>query len=228
MSINPRTYAAQAMFIKSAPALEIAPEGDRPEFAFIGRSNVGKSSLLNMLMAKKLAMTSQTPGKTQLLNYYALRQTYWVDLPGYGYARAGKAQREGFAELITSYMEGRKSLVCVLVLIDLRLEPQKIDIEFMEYLMEKQIPFAMVFTKADKLAPTKVGPAVADYQNKMLDRWLGLPPAFATSAEKGLGKVDVLAYLEELETTALASGEFKPGELILSVKSLPKGNNKGY
>jgi GTP-binding protein len=222
MSHNPRSYATQPIFIKSAPALDIAPVGDRPEFAFIGRSNVGKSSLLNMLLSKKLALTSQTPGKTQLLNYFALRHTYWVDLPGYGYARAGKAQREGFAELITSYMEGRKSLICVLVLLDLRLEPQKIDIEFMEYLMEKEIPFAMVFTKADKLAPTKVGPAVAEYQNKMLENWLGLPPAFATSAEKGTGKVDVLAYLNDLEETALASGEFTPGDLILTAKSIRK------
>jgi GTP-binding protein len=222
MTINPRTYAAQPIFIKSAPKLEIAPQADRPEFAFIGRSNVGKSSLLNMLLQKKLAQTSATPGKTQLLNYFALRHTYWVDLPGYGYARAGKAQREGFAEMITEYMEGRKSLLCVLVLLDLRLEPQKIDVEFMEYLMEKEVPFAMVFTKADKLAPTKVAPAVAAYQNKMLESWLGLPPAFATSAEKGTGRQEVLDYLNELEETALASGEFEPGELIYSAKTIRK------
>lgn len=217
------SYAAKAVFIKSAPKLDIAPAPDRPEFAFIGRSNVGKSSLLNMLLSKKLAQTSSTPGKTQLLNYFALRHTYWVDLPGYGYAKTSKTLREGFAELITSYMEGRKNLLCVLVLLDIRHDPQKIDVEFMEYLMEKEVPFAMVFTKADKLAPTKVNAAVAAYQNKMLETWLGLPPAFATSAEKGLGRADVLAYLNELEASALASGEFRPGALVLPQKAVKKG-----
>jgi len=220
MSIDPRTYAPNAIFIKSAPKLEIAPEPDRPEFAFIGRSNVGKSSLMNSLLSKKLAQTSGTPGKTQLLNYFALRHTYWVDLPGYGYAKAGKSLRESFAELITSYMEGRKAVVCVLVLLDIRHEPQRIDVEFMEYLMEKQVPFAMVFTKADKLAPTKVNAVVAAYQNEMLKTWLGLPAVFATSAEKNTGKKELLAFLEELEATALASGEFTPGPLLLPAKAV--------
>ncbi len=219
----PKTYAAQPIFIKSAPKLALAPAADRPEFAFIGRSNVGKSSLLNMLLGKRLAQTSSTPGKTQLLNYFALRHTYWVDLPGYGYARTGKEARVGFARLITDYMEGRPNLVCVLVLLDIRHEPQKIDVEFMEYLMEAKVPFAMVFTKADKLAPSKVAAAVAAYQNKMLETWLGLPPAFATSAEKGLGKDDVLAYLNELEETSLASGQFTPGPLLLPQKAIKKG-----
>jgi GTP-binding protein len=185
-------------FIKSAPSLDIAPEGDRPEFAFIGRSNVGKSSLINRLAAGKLAQTSGTPGKTRLLNYYMVQDRHWVDLPGYGYAKVGKEKREEFMEIISEYLEGRKALLMIFVLIDLRHPPQKNDIEFLLYLDSRSLAHTVLFTKSDKLATTKVEPAVTEYLNLLLNHLPGLPPAFATSSETGYGRDRVLAYMEEL------------------------------
>ena len=193
-----------AKFLLSSPSVELCPPPTLPEFAFIGRSNVGKSSLMNMLMADRLALTSGTPGKTKLLNWFQVKQANWIDLPGYGYAKAGKEDRKAFAELIVDFFERRKTLVCTFVLIDIRHAALEIDLEFMEFLMEREVPFAMVFTKADKLKPTQAAKHVEDYMNLLLTRWEGLPPHFATSAEKRTGRDQMLAYLEEL--TVLGGG----------------------
>ena len=193
-----------AKFLLSSPSVELCPPPTLPEFAFIGRSNVGKSSLMNMLMADRLALTSGTPGKTKLLNWFQVKQANWIDLPGYGYAKAGKEDRKAFAELIVDFFERRKTLVCTFVLIDIRHAALEIDLEFMEFLMEREVPFAMVFTKADKLKPTLAAKHVEDYMNLLLTRWEGLPPHFATSAEKRTGRDQMLAYLEEL--TVLGGG----------------------
>ena len=194
-----------AKFLLSSPSVELCPPPTLPEFAFIGRSNVGKSSLMNMLMADRLALTSGTPGKTKLLNWYQVKQANWIDLPGYGYARAGKEDRKAFAELIVDFFERRKTLVCTFVLIDIRHEALEIDLEFMEFLMEREVPFAIAFTKADKLKTSQVATHVQAYMNLLLTRWEGLPPHFATSAEKRTGRDEMMAYIEEL--TVLGGGE---------------------
>lgn len=176
------------------------PKPDRPEYAFIGRSNVGKSSLINSLMQrKKLAKTSSTPGKTQLINHFSVNEEWFlVDLPGYGFAKVPKAQKQKFEKMIADYILGRKNLVNVFVLVDARHTPQQIDLEFMEWLGISQIPFSIVFTKLDKLKNSQVESKISAYQNKLLESWEELPQQFLTSAEKGLGREELLGYIERL------------------------------
>lgn len=177
------------------------PATDVPEYAFIGRSNVGKSSLINMLTRRKsLAKTSQTPGKTLLINHFNINNGEWylVDLPGYGYAARGRDQRERFRRIIEDYILGRVQLVNLFVLVDIRHKPQKIDMEFIEWLGENSVPFSIVFTKADKLGPNAGVAMVEAYKQELLKNWEELPPIFVTSAEKGTGRDELLDYIGEL------------------------------
>jgi GTP-binding protein len=176
------------------------PRDGRPEYAFIGRSNVGKSSLINMLTGKKgLALTSSTPGKTQLINHFLINdEWYLVDLPGYGYAQRGKAGREKIREIIDDYLDKREELTCLFVLLDCRLEPQKIDLEFINQLGESGIPFAIIFTKTDKLSSSKLNENISVYKDKLLEDWEELPPVFYTSSEYKKGRDEVLDYIDSI------------------------------
>jgi len=187
-----------AEFIISNSRVEKCPTTGLPEYAFIGRSNVGKSSLINMLTGRKgLAMTSQKPGKTQLINHFLInRDWYLVDLPGYGYARLSRDGRDGLRRMIEDYILERTELVCLFVLLDSRLEPQRIDLEFIEWLGEEGIPFALVFTKADKLSKGKLAANIAAYKERLLQQWEELPPLFITSAEARLGRDELLSYID--------------------------------
>ena len=187
-----------AEFIISNSRVEKCPTTGLPEYAFIGRSNVGKSSLINMLTGRKgLAMTSQKPGKTQLINHFLInRDWYLVDLPGYGYARLSRDGRDGLRRMIEDYILERTELVCLFVLQDSRLEPQRIDLEFIEWLGEEGIPFALVFTKADKLSRGKLAANIAAYKERLLQQWEELPPLFITSAEARLGRDELLSYID--------------------------------
>lgn len=189
-----------AEFTLSAPMVSMCPQDTKPEYAFIGRSNVGKSSLINMLTNHwKLAKTSQTPGKTLLINHFIInREWYLVDLPGYGFAKRSKKEVDKLDQMIRGYILQREQLVNVFVLVDVRLEPQKIDLEFIEWLGMSSIPFAIVFTKADKLTPNKARQAVEAYKKTLLETWEELPPIFLTSAEKREGREDVLSYIEKI------------------------------
>lgn len=189
-----------AEFVISNTDYNKCPEGTKPEYAFIGRSNVGKSSLINMLCNKKgLAMTSSKPGKTLLINHFIINDDWYVvDLPGYGYASTGKKMREQLKNIIESYILYREQLVNLFVLIDCRHEPQKIDLEFMEWLGENEIPFSIIFTKADKLPVTKLRDNIVLYKTKLLENWEELPPVFITSSEKKNGRDEVLNYIEEI------------------------------
>ncbi|MGB0176100.1 MAG: ribosome biogenesis GTP-binding protein YihA/YsxC [Owenweeksia sp.] len=190
----------KAEFFKSSAKLSQCPETKWPEYAFIGRSNVGKSSLINMLMDHKgLAKTSSRPGKTQLINHFNVNdQWYLVDLPGYGYAKVSKKAKEKFQLLIVDYMEKRENLTNVFVLIDCRHEPQRIDLEFMEWLGELGVPFSMVFTKIDKLNGNKLNSNLKAYRKKMLESWEEVPVSFSTSAESGAGRLELLGYIGEI------------------------------
>ena len=174
-----------------------APKDRIPEYAFIGRSNVGKSSLINMLMGRKdLAKTSWKPGKTQLINHFKINDTWFlVDLPGYGYAKISKKKRTIFQYFIENYFKEREQLVCTFVLIDSRHDPQKIDLEFMKFLGNNQIPFCIVFTKADKLGSSKLNKQIVSYKKKLLNTWETLPTSFITSSSSGLGKDDFLNFI---------------------------------
>lgn len=174
------------------------PDSKLPEYAFIGRSNVGKSSLINMLCNRKdLAMTSSKPGKTLLINHFLINNNWHlVDLPGYGYATAGKKMREQLQDIIESYILNREQLTCLFLLIDSRHEPQKIDLEFMEWLGENGVPFAIVFTKLDKLSNVKGKEYTRDYQEKLKESWEELPPIFITSSEKRVGRDELLNYID--------------------------------
>ncbi len=177
------------------------PDTNVPEYAFIGRSNVGKSSLINMLTRKKgLAKTSQTPGKTLLINHFRINDGQWyiVDLPGYGYAARSKTQRDELRHMIESYVLDRRQMTCLFVLVDIRHEPQKIDIEFMDWLGEHSVPFAIVFTKADKLGPMAAQRNVEAYKKELLKHWEELPPIFVTSSDKGVGRDELLNYIESI------------------------------
>jgi ribosome biogenesis GTP-binding protein ysxC len=187
-----------AEFIISNSRVEKCPTTGLPEYAFIGRSNVGKSSLINMLTGRKgLAMTSQKPGKTQLINHFLINKDwYLVDLPGYGYARLSRDGRDGLRKMIEDYILERTELVCLFVLLDSRLEPQRIDLEFIEWLGEEGIPFALVFTKADKLSRGKLAANIAAYKERLLQQWEELPPLFITSAEARLGRDELLSYID--------------------------------
>ncbi len=190
----------QAEFLCSNTDYKLCPDANKPEYAFIGRSNVGKSSLINMLTnRKKLAKTSSTPGKTQLINHFLIDEAwYLVDLPGYGYARVSKKERGKWEKFIQDYLLNRENLVCVFVLLDSRIEAQKIDLEFMEWLGVKGIPFAMVFTKTDKLPSHKLNKNLKAYQQRMLKRWDALPGIFTTSSESKQGKIELLSYINDL------------------------------
>ncbi len=192
-----------AEFLISNTDTSKCPRDGRPEYAFIGRSNVGKSSLINMLTGRKgLAMTSSTPGKTQLINHFIINdEWYLVDLPGYGYAQRGKKGRERIREIIDRYLDEREELTCLFVLIDCRHEPQKIDLEFIENLGESGIPFAIIFTKTDKISTEKLKTNLEIYKAKLLETWEELPPIFVTSSEHKKGKDEVLGYIEEINNT---------------------------
>ena len=186
-----------AEFIMSNSNVTKAPKDRIPEYAFIGRSNVGKSSLINMLMGRKdLAKTSGKPGKTQLINHFKINDTWFlVDLPGYGYAKISKKKRTIFQYFIENYFKEREQLVCTFVLIDSRHDPQKIDLEFMKFLGNNQIPFCIVFTKADKLGSSKLNKQIVTYKKKLLNTWETLPTSFITSSSNGLGKDDFLNFI---------------------------------
>ena len=189
-----------AEFIISNSRADMCPKTDLPEYAFIGRSNVGKSSLINMLTNQpKLAMTSATPGKTLLINNFLInKEWYLVDLPGYGYAQRGKKMMEKIQKLIEYYVLEREQMTCLFVLVDSRLEPQKIDLEFIEWLGENGIPFAIVFTKADKQSVGKTKANVTRYLETLRQQWEELPPYFVTSSEKKTGRQELLDYIEEI------------------------------
>ncbi|HIX74847.1 MAG TPA: ribosome biogenesis GTP-binding protein YihA/YsxC [Candidatus Parabacteroides intestinipullorum] len=189
-----------ATFIISNTDVNKCPEGDRPEYAFIGRSNVGKSSLINMLTNRKgLAMTSQMPGKTVLINHFLINDEWFlVDLPGYGYAQRGAEGRERIRRIIEGYIMGRAQLTSLFVLIDCRHEPQKIDLEFMEWLGENGVPFAIIFTKIDKISKGRLNENVNRYKERLLETWEELPPIFYTSSEKKEGKEELLDYIEQV------------------------------
>lgn len=193
----------KAEFVVSNKDVGKCPAPDRHEYAFIGRSNVGKSSLINMLTNRKgLAKTAARPGKTQLINHFLINDSwYMVDLPGYGYARTSKSERGTFGKMIRDYILKRENLICLFVLIDSRLEPQKIDLEFMEWLGENGVPFVIVFTKGDKLSVAQRIKNVEDYRNVMLDTWESTPLSFMTSSEKRLGREELLDYIDELNRT---------------------------
>jgi GTP-binding protein len=189
-----------AEFTISNTEVSKCPLDGRPEFAFIGRSNVGKSSLINMLTSKKgLAKTSGTPGKTQLINHFLINEHwYLVDLPGYGYAKVSRTQRSAFERFIADFLIKRETLYNIFVLLDARLEPQKIDLEFMNWCGEKGLPFSMVFTKIDKLSSSALQKNLAKYKKEMLKVWAELPPVFTTSSESGFGKEPLLNYIEQI------------------------------
>ena len=187
-------------FVISAPMVSMCPKDTKPEYAFIGRSNVGKSSLINMLCRHKgLAKTSATPGKTLLINHFIInKEWYLVDLPGYGFAKRSKKEVARLDQMIRGYILGREQLVNTFVLIDVRLEPQAIDLEFMNWLGVSGVPFSILFTQADKLSASKVKLNIDAYQKKMLETWEEMPPFFITSAEKGTGREEVLDYIEKI------------------------------
>jgi GTP-binding protein len=189
-----------AQFIISNTDVRKCPSNPFPEYAFIGRSNVGKSSLINMLTNhKNLAKTSGKPGKTQLINHFLINENwYLVDLPGYGYAKVSKDQRKTFQKFIKEYFNKRMQLACSFVLIDSRHEPQKIDLEFMEYLGENGIPFCIVFTKTDKLGRTGLEKNIAHYKKVMLESWEEMPTYFITSAETSAGKEEILGFIQNV------------------------------
>ncbi len=188
----------EATFVVSNSDYRLCPTDGKPEFAFIGRSNVGKSSLINMLTGnKKLAKTSGTPGKTQLINHFEInKEWYLVDLPGYGFAKASKQARVKWEIFISEYLINRDSLMNVFVLIDSRLEPQQIDLEFMNWCGQKQIPFCIVFTKIDKISSSVLGKNLAKYKKEMLKSWDEIPPVYTSSSESAFGKEKILNYID--------------------------------
>ncbi len=190
----------QALFLSSNTDIKKCPPPDKPEYAFIGRSNVGKSSLINMLVGQNgLAKVSVRPGKTQLINHFVIdQQWYLVDLPGYGYAKVSQTIKEKFQKIITNYILHRQNLYCLFVLIDVRHEPQKIDVEFMNWLGEKQVPFAIIFTKADKLGKVSVYKNVETYKHELKSHWEELPPIFVSSAENSTGKDEIIDFIEKV------------------------------
>ncbi len=197
MAIKSAKFLCSSQFLSQCPPAQI--DGTRAiEVAFIGRSNVGKSSLINMLTAQKgLAKVSSTPGKTRLINHFVIDEKWMlVDLPGYGYAKTSKKDREAFGELIKSYVLHREELYCLFVLVDVRLEPQKIDVQFMELLGENGVPFAIVFTKSDKLSKSQQQRSIETYKKHLSEQWDEFPPYFLTSAASGAGAEELTDYIE--------------------------------
>ncbi len=192
-----------ARFVISNSDVKKCPQDGKPEYAFIGRSNVGKSSLINMLTRhNKLAMTSAMPGKTLLINHFLVNdEWYLVDLPGYGYAKRSKSQNEQLEHIISSYVLDREQMTNLFVLVDSRHAPQKIDIEFLEWLGENGVPFAIVFTKADKLTKTALASNVQAYKKSLLEQWEELPPVFVTSSETAAGRDELLAYIDDINSS---------------------------
>lgn len=193
-------HPLKAEFIKSTPTVENCPKADKPEYAFIGRSNVGKSSLINMITGvKKLAKTSSTPGKTQLINHFLIEDSwYLVDLPGYGFAKVPLKEKAKWEKMTWDYLEKRENLLYVFVLIDSRIPPQKIDLEFVNKLGEKEIPLKLIFTKWDKVKPLKGQKNINDFKMALTERWAILPEHFITSSEKGSGRMEVLQLIDEI------------------------------
>ena len=189
-----------AEYTISSARVDLCPTGELPEFAFIGRSNVGKSSLINMLTGREhLAKTSATPGKTILINHFLINKEWFlVDLPGYGYAKRGMKQRDELQRMITGYILRREQMMNLFLLIDARHEPQRIDLEFIEWLGENGIPFSIVFTKADKLSKGKLAGNIKHYLSELSKQWEELPPHFITSSETKQGKEEVLSYIESI------------------------------
>ena len=189
-----------AEFVISNTKVALCPQGNLPEYAFIGRSNVGKSSLINMLTNRsKLAMTSATPGKTLLINHFLVnKEWYLVDLPGYGYAARGKRQVDKIQKIIEDYVLEREQMTNLFVLIDVRHDPQKIDLEFFEWLGENGVPFSIIFTKADKVTLSKAKANVDAYMKKLSEQWEELPPYFLSSSEKKTGRVEILDYIDSI------------------------------
>lgn len=198
-----------AEFVISNTNVRKCPEGDKPEYAFIGRSNVGKSSLINMLTNRKgLAMTSQKPGKTLLINHFLINKEWFlVDLPGYGFAQRGKEGRENIRKIIESYILQRPQLTNLFVLLDSRLEAQKIDLEFMEWLGENGVPFSIIFTKIDKISNGRLQENVQKYKTKLLESWEELPPIFFSSSEKKVGRDEILDYIDEINRSCQETNE---------------------
>ncbi len=189
-----------AAFVKSSSVATDCPAPDRPEYAFIGRSNVGKSSLINMLTGRnKLAKVSGRPGKTQLINHFLIDESwYLVDLPGYGWAKVSKTEKAKWKIMIDEYLLTRPNLMCVCLLVDSRLEPQAIDLEFMEWLGEEGIPFVIIYTKTDKLTRVKLDSSIARYRRKLKLTWEELPPEFLTSSETDMGREELIKYIQEI------------------------------
>lgn len=194
MEINKSEY------LISSPNVQMCPKDTKPEYAFIGRSNVGKSSLINMLCNhKNLAKTSATPGKTIMINHFIINnEWYLVDLPGYGYAKRSKTMQQKLEQMISSYILQREQLLNVFVLIDIRHKPQQIDIDFINWLGQSSIPFAIIFTKADKLARSKIQPAAEEYMETLKETWEELPPYFISSSEDKTGRDEILGYIERI------------------------------
>ena len=192
-----------ARFVISNTDIKKCPNDGKPEYAFIGRSNVGKSSLINMVTGhRKLAMTSATPGKTLLINHFVVNdEWYLVDLPGYGYAKRSKTQNEQLEHIISSYILDREAMTLLFVLIDCRHEPQKIDLEFFQWLGENGVPFSIIFTKADKLTKTALALNIESYKKRLLEEWEELPPVFVTSSETSLGRDEILQYIAQINET---------------------------
>lgn len=195
-------HIKSAEFVMSNSDVDKCPKDRLPEYAFIGRSNVGKSSLINMLMLRKnLAKTSGRPGKTQLINHFLVNKNwYLVDLPGYGYARVSKSSKKTFQKFITDYFAKREQMILAFVLVDCRHEPQPIDLEFMTWLGENGIPFNIIFTKADKLKPMALERNLKAYTDKMLETWVEMPKYFVTSASSSVGRDELLNYIDELNS----------------------------
>ena len=190
----------EAEFVISCTDIDKCPKSKLPEYAFIGRSNVGKSSLINMLTGRNfLAKVSAKPGKTRVINHFLInKEWYLVDLPGYGFAHASKVDRQKWEQFIRKFLLHRENLYCIFVLIDSRHEPQRIDLDFMEWLGEKEIPFVIVFTKTDKLTKTKLTQFELDYAEKMMETWAETPQMFVSSSETGLGRDEILDFIERV------------------------------
>lgn len=189
-----------AQFVISNTDISKCPQDSKPEYAFIGRSNVGKSSLINMLTNKRgLAMTSSTPGKTVLINHFLINdEWYLVDLPGYGYVKRGKSGREKIQDIIEKYIMERLQLTSLFVLLDCRLEPQQIDLDFMEWLGEHEVPFSIIFTKNDKISKSKLAENITYYKEKLMETWEELPPIFLSSSEHRKGREEILDYIDNI------------------------------